>query len=59
MSRGVLEETTVEYLIEIAAPAGKVFDFVVDVRNEPQWNPQMLQVGMLTAEPIGVGTRFV
>ncbi|HLM20874.1 MAG TPA: SRPBCC family protein [Propionibacteriaceae bacterium] len=58
MSRGVLEETTVENVIEIAASAEKVFDFVVDVRNEPQWNPQLLQAEMLTPEPIGVGTRF-
>jgi hypothetical protein len=31
---------------------------VVDVRNEPQWNPQTLHAEMLTPEPIGVGTRF-
>jgi diacylglycerol O-acyltransferase len=58
MSRGVLEETTVENVIEIAAPAEKVFDFVVDVRNEPLWNPQMLDAEMLTPEPIEVGTTF-
>jgi len=58
MSRGVVEETTVQNVIEIAAPAEKVFDFVVDVRNEPEWNPQMLHAEMLTPEPIGVGTRF-
>jgi len=58
MSCGVLEETTVENVIEIAASAEKVFDFVVDVRNEPQWNPQLLQAEMLTPEPMGVGTRF-
>src|SRR5215207_1716282 len=58
MSRGVREETTVENVIEIAASAEKVFDFVVDVRNEPEWNPQMLHAEMLTPEPIGVGTRF-
>ncbi|HET9301419.1 MAG TPA: SRPBCC family protein [Propionibacteriaceae bacterium] len=58
MSHGVLKETTIENVIEIAAPAEKVFDFVVDVRNEPQWNPQMLQAEMLTPEPIGAGTRF-
>jgi len=58
MSRGVVEETTVQNVIEIAAPAEKVFDFVVDVRNEPQWNAQMLNAEMLTPEPIGVGTRF-
>jgi WS/DGAT/MGAT family acyltransferase len=58
MSGGVFEEATVEHVIEIAAPAERVFDFVVDVRNEPQWNPQMLHAEMLTPEPIGVGTRF-
>jgi uncharacterized protein YndB with AHSA1/START domain len=58
VSRDVLEKTTVENVIEIAAPAEKVFDFVVDVRNEPQWNPKMLHAEMLTPEPVGVGTRF-
>jgi hypothetical protein len=58
MSHGVLKETTIENVIEIAAPVEKVFDFVVDVPNEPQWNPQMLQAEMLTPEPIGAGTRF-
>jgi diacylglycerol O-acyltransferase / wax synthase len=50
--------TAVVNVIDIAAPAEKVFDFVVDVRNEPRWNPQLLQAEMLTSEPIGVGTTF-
>ncbi|HEX3197900.1 MAG TPA: wax ester/triacylglycerol synthase domain-containing protein, partial [Propionibacteriaceae bacterium] len=49
---------TVENMIDIAAPAEEVFDFVVDVRNEPRWNPQLLHVQMLTPEPVGAGTRF-
>jgi diacylglycerol O-acyltransferase len=48
----------IENVLDIAAPAEKVFDFVVDVRNEPRWNPQMLNAEMLTPEPIGVGTTF-
>jgi Polyketide cyclase / dehydrase and lipid transport len=48
----------IENVLNIAAPAEKVFDFVVDVRNEPRWNPQMLHAEMLTPEPIGVGTTF-
>jgi Wax ester synthase-like Acyl-CoA acyltransferase domain/Polyketide cyclase / dehydrase and lipid transport len=50
--------TAVVNVIDIAAPREKVFDFVVDVRNEPRWNPQLLQAEMLTPEPIGVGTTF-
>ena len=48
----------IENVLDIAAPAETVFDFVVDVRNEPRWNPQMLHAEMLTPEPIGVGTTF-
>jgi hypothetical protein len=48
----------IENVLNIAAPAEKVFDFVVDVRNEPRWNPQMLHAEMLTPDPIGVGTTF-
>jgi hypothetical protein len=48
----------IENMLNIAAPAEKVFDFVVDVRNEPQWNPQMVHAEMLSPEPVGVGTTF-
>ncbi|HEU4908028.1 MAG TPA: SRPBCC family protein, partial [Propionibacteriaceae bacterium] len=50
---------TVENVIDLAAAAEDVFDFVVDVRNEPRWNPQLLSAEMLTPEPIGVGTTFL
>jgi diacylglycerol O-acyltransferase / wax synthase len=58
MGCGLFEVATVENMIDIAAPAEEVFDFVVDVRNEPRWNPQLLHVQMLTPEPVGAGTRF-
>lgn len=58
MRRDRWEVATVENTIDIAAPAEELFDFVVDVRNEPRWNPQMLQVQMLTPEPVGAGTTF-
>ena len=38
----------IENMLDIAAPAEKVFDFVVDIRNEPRWNPQMLHAEMLS-----------
>jgi Polyketide cyclase / dehydrase and lipid transport len=48
----------VENSIGIAAPAETVFDYVTDVRREPQWNPQLREVEKLTPGPVGVGTRY-
>lgn len=45
-----------EILIE--RPVEEVFDFVAEQRNEPIYNPRMLQSEKITAGPIGVGTRF-
>jgi len=36
-----------------------VFDFVADERNEPQFNPRMSRVELVTPEPIGPGSQFV
>lgn len=44
--------------ILIHRPVDEVFDFVADARNEPTYNPQMLRSELVTAGPIGVGTRF-
>jgi carbon monoxide dehydrogenase subunit G len=44
--------------ILIYRPPEEVFDFVADSRNEPQYNPAMSGVELLTALPIGRGTRF-
>jgi len=46
MRRGLFEVAALENMIDISAPADEVFDFVVDVRNEPRWNPQLLHVQM-------------
>jgi hypothetical protein len=53
-----LRSHMIENVLEIAAPAEKVFDFVVDVLNEPRWNPQMLHAEILIPKLIGVGTTF-
>jgi hypothetical protein len=42
----------------IERPVEEVFDFVADQRNEPIYNPRMLQSEKITDGPIGVGTRF-
>lgn len=44
--------------VRIAAPAEQVFDTVADTRNEPSYNPAMADAELLTAPPIGQGTRF-
>jgi uncharacterized membrane protein len=44
--------------ILINRPVEQVFDFVADQRNEPSYNPRMLQSAKITEGPIGVGTRF-
>ena len=44
--------------IEIGARPEVVFDYMTDVRNEPQWNPQMSRVVKVTDGEVGRGTRF-
>jgi uncharacterized membrane protein len=44
--------------IMINRPVEQVFDYVADPRNEPLYNPRMLQSEKITNGPIGVGTRF-
>jgi uncharacterized protein YndB with AHSA1/START domain len=36
----------------------RAFDFFVDFRNEPAWNPDCLTVEKTSDGPIGVGTTF-
>jgi polyketide cyclase/dehydrase/lipid transport protein len=48
----------IEGEILIGRSVEEVFDFVADSRNEPSFNPAMAGVELLTALPIGRGTRF-
>ena len=41
--------------ILINRPVEQVFDFVADQRNEPSYNPRMLQSEKITEGAIGVG----
>jgi len=43
----------------IERPVEEVFDFVTDARNEPRYNPRILNVEKKTAGPISRGTHFV
>ena len=40
-------------------PVDLVFDFLADPRNEPKYNPIVLDARKITGGPIGPGTRFV
>ena len=44
--------------IIIDRPNDEVFDFVLDERNEPLYNPELLHSEKLADGPIGVGTKF-
>jgi hypothetical protein len=55
---GNREMVNVSGEILINRPVEQVFDFVADQRNEPIYNPRILQSEKITDGPIGVGTRF-
>jgi carbon monoxide dehydrogenase subunit G len=43
---------------DIDRPAGEVFDYLADARNEPDWLPGAERVEKVTDGPVGLGTRF-
>ena len=44
--------------IEIGAPIERVFDYVADARNEPEWLPGAREVEKVTEGAIASGARF-
>jgi carbon monoxide dehydrogenase subunit G len=48
----------IEQDVEINRPPDAVFDFIADVRNEPDWNPVIKSATLVSSQPIGTGTRF-
>jgi hypothetical protein len=42
----------------IDRPVSEVFPLMADNRNEPRWNSNLSDSELLTAEPIGAGSRF-
>ena len=45
--------------VTIDAPVEEVFDLVADERNEPRYNPRIVNAEKLSEGPIGRGSRFV
>ena len=46
-----------EMRTELQAPASKVFDFVADHTNAPQWQSGIDDIRRITPGPLGVGTE--
>jgi uncharacterized protein YndB with AHSA1/START domain len=44
--------------VTLEQPPERAFDFFVDFRNEPAWNPDCLTVEKTSDGPIAVGTTF-
>lgn len=49
----------IENSVQINRSPEDVFDYLVDLRNELDWNPDVQSMEKLTEGPIGVGTRFL
>ena len=48
----------VEDTIDIRAPIDRVFEALTDPRRGPEWNPNIVDVQMLSGMPIGEGTSW-
>lgn len=49
--------TTVELAVTIMRPVDDVFAVLADVEKEPRWSENTVEEVMLTAGPMGVGSR--
>jgi uncharacterized protein YndB with AHSA1/START domain len=50
----VIESSTV-----IERDIEDVFDYLVDLRSELEWNPGVVSMAKLTDGPVGIGTRYL
>lgn len=49
----------IENSVQIDRSSEAVFDYLVDLRNELEWNPDVQSMAKITDDPIGVGTKFL
>jgi uncharacterized protein YndB with AHSA1/START domain len=57
-SRRLAPHRTVRNGVLIRCSPAVVFDYLTDLRREPEWNEQLRRVEPLTDGPIGAGSRF-
>ncbi|MEO8437074.1 MAG: SRPBCC family protein, partial [Chloroflexota bacterium] len=48
----------IENSVEIDRSPEDVFDYLSDMANEADWNPDCVSIERLTDGPVGVGSRF-
>ena len=51
--------SVIENSVQIARSPDEVFDYLVDLRNELEWNPDAQSMEKLTDGAIGLGTKFL
>jgi carbon monoxide dehydrogenase subunit G len=49
----------IENSVQIDRSPEEVFDYLVDLRNELEWNPDVQSMAKITDDPIDVGTKFL
>jgi hypothetical protein len=49
----------IENSVQIERSPEEVFDYLVDMRNELEWNPDVQSMAKTSDDPIGVGTKFL
>jgi uncharacterized protein YndB with AHSA1/START domain len=50
--------TVIETTVNIDRSPENVFDYLVELTNELEWNPQMVSMEKTTDGPVGVGTQY-
>ncbi len=48
----------IENTVEIDRSPEEVFDYLVDLRNELEWNPDVVSMEKITEGPIVLGTKY-
>ena len=50
--------TTITHTVTIDRPVEDVWDYLMDIRNDPLWSPNIVGVGRGAGEPVEVGLEF-
>jgi hypothetical protein len=50
--------TTIQHTVTIDRPVQEVFDYLMDIRNDPVWSANIVGVGKGAGEPVEVGLDF-
>jgi hypothetical protein len=50
--------TTIRHTVTIGRPVEVVWDYLMDIRNDPVWSPHVVGVGRGAGEPVEIGLDF-